>query len=224
MVALPAGQYEMGSTADPSERPPHRVQIAAFALGAYEVTQREWKACVAASACSDKPRIGVGNDRLPMMDLSWDDATQYVQWLRGVTRKSYRLPSEAEWEYAARAGATTPYPWGKEIGVGRADCSGCGGNYDSKLPAAIGSFPPNAWGIYDMQGGVAEWTQDCWHKNYDSAPANGSAWQSGGCQEHVLRGGSWKNPPTDLTVSSRNFYDASVRYLANGLRVAVTPP
>ena len=224
MVALASGQFEMGSAADPSERPPHRVQVQAFALGKYEVTQREWKACVAAGACSDKPRVGPGNDRLPMMDLSWDDATQYVQWLRGVTGKPYRLPSEAEWEYAARAGATTPYPWGKEIGAGRANCSGCGGNYDPKLPAAIGSFPPNAWGLYDMQGGVAEWIQDCWHKNYDSAPIDGSAWQAPRCQEHVLRGGSWKNPPTDLTVSSRNFYDASVRYLANGLRVAVTRP
>jgi formylglycine-generating enzyme required for sulfatase activity len=198
--------------------------VAGFALGAYEVTQREWKACVAAGACSDKPRVGVPNDRLPMMDLSWDDATKYVQWLRSLTGKPYRLSSEAEWEYAARAGATTPYPWGKEIGVARANCSGCGGTYDPKLPAAVGSFPPNAWGLHDMQGGVAEWTEDCWHKNYEGAPANGSAWQSRRCTERVLRGGSWKNPPSDLTVSSRNFYDGSVRYVANGLRVAVTVP
>jgi formylglycine-generating enzyme required for sulfatase activity len=223
MVKLPGGQFEMGSMADASERPPHRVQVAGFALGAYEVTQREWKACVAAGACSDKPRVA-GNDRLPMMNLSWDDATKYVQWLRSLTGKPYRLPSEAEWEYAARAGATTSYPWGKEIGVARANCSGCGGTYDPKLPAAVGSFPPNAWGLYDMQGGVAEWTEDCWHKNYESAPTNGSAWQSPRCSDHVLRGGSWKNPPTELTASSRNFYDGSVRYVANGLRVAVSLP
>jgi len=224
MVKLPGGQFEMGSLADASERPPHRVHVAGFALGAYEVTQREWKACVAAGACSDKPRVGVPNDRLPMMDLSWDDATKYVQWLRSLTGKPYRLPSEAEWEYAARAGTTTPYAWGKEIGVARANCSGCGGTYDPKLPAAVGSFPPNAWGLHDMEGGVAEWTEDCWHKSYESAPANGSPWQSPRCTEHVLRGGSWKNPPADLTVSSRNFYDGSVRYVANGMRVAVTAP
>jgi len=224
MVALPGGQFEMGSLADASERPVHRVQLAAFALGKYELTHGEWKACVAAGACSDKPHVGAGSDQLPMLNLSWDDAAQYVQWLRGLTGKPYRLPSEAEWEYAARAGTTTPYPWGKEIGVARANCSGCGGNYDPKLPAAVGSFPPNAWGLYDMLGGVAEWTEDCWHKNYEGAPANGSAWQTARCREHVLRGGSWKNPPTDLTVTSRNFYDATVRYIANGLRVAVTLP
>jgi len=224
LVTLRGGQFEMGSLADASEHPVHRVQLAAFALGKYELTQREWKACVAAGACSGSPRVAAENDRLPMMDLSWDDAAQYVQWLRGLTGKPYRLPSEAEWEYAARAGATTPYPWGKEIGIARANCSGCGGNYDPKLPAAVGSFPPNAWGLYDMLGGVAEWTEDCWHKNYEGAPANGSAWPAPRCRERVLRGGSWKNPPTDLTVSSRNYYDASVRYVANGLRVAVTLP
>ena len=131
-----------------------------FALGKYELTQREWKACVAAGACSDKPRVAAGDDRFPMMDLSWDDAALYVQWLRGVTGKPYRLPSEAEWEYAARAGATTPYPWGKEIGVARANCRGCGGNYDPKLPAAVGSFPPNPWGLHDMLGGVAQPRKD----------------------------------------------------------------
>lgn len=222
MIVLPGGQFEMGSRADASERPPHRVQVARFALGKYELTQREWKACVSAGGCSDKPRVGQENERLPMMNLSWDDAAQYVQWLRGLTGKAYRLPSEAEWEYAARAGATTPYPWGKEVGVARANCSGCGGTYDPKLPAAVGSFPPNAWGLYDMLGGVAEWTEDCWHKNYEGAPSNGSPWPAAHCQERVLRGGSWKNPPADLTVGSRNFYDASVRYVANGLRVALT--
>src|SRR5260221_2664477 len=185
MITLPGGQFEMGSLADASERPVHRVKLAAFALGKYEVTQREWKACVAAGACSDKPRVSAG-DQLPMMNLSLDDAAQYVQWLRGVAGKPYRLPSEAEWEYAARAGATTPYPWGKEIGVARANCSGCGGNYDPKLPAPVGSFPPHAWGLYDMLGRVPEWTESCWHKNYEGAPANGSACPTATCPEHAL--------------------------------------
>ena len=224
MVVVPPGSFEMGSPADASERPIHRVKLTAFALGKYEVTQREWKACVAAGGCSDKPHAGGTNDQLPTMNLGWEDAAQYVEWLGRTTGKPYRLPSEAEWEYAARAATATPYPWGREIGVARANCNGCGGSYDPKLPAAVGSFPPNAWGFYDMLGGVAEWVADCWHKNYDGAPANGSPWQTAHCRERVLRGGSWKNPPSDLTVSSRNFYDVSVRYIANGLRVAVSPP
>jgi formylglycine-generating enzyme required for sulfatase activity len=157
-----------------------------------------------------------------MMNASWNDAAQYIQWLRRVTGKPYRLPSEAEWEYAARAGTVTPYPWGREIGVAKANCNRCGGSYDPSLPAAVGSFPPNPWSLHDMLGGVAEWVGDCWHKNYDGAPVNGSAWQAPRCSQRVLRGGSWKNPPKDLTVSSRNFYDASVRYIANGLRVALS--
>src|SRR5262249_14253569 len=162
--------------------------------------QGEWKACVAGGGCADKQRPA-DNDRLPMMNLSWDDATHYAQWLRGATGKPYRLPSEAEWEYAARAGTTTPYPWGREIGVAKANCTGCGASVDPHLPAAVGSFPPNPWGLHDMLGGVAEWVEDCWHKTYDGAPPTASAWGAPRCGQRVLRGGSWKNGPADLTVS-----------------------
>jgi formylglycine-generating enzyme required for sulfatase activity len=221
MVALPGGRFQMGSNADPSERPLHTVAVPAFAIGKFEVTRGEWNACVAAAVCAYKPRTTDGDDRLPMMNLNWEDATQYVQWLRRLTGKPYRLPTEAEWEYAARAGTTTPYPWGREIGVAKANCNGCGGGYDPRLPAAVGSFPPNPWGLHDMFGGVAEWVEDCWHPNYVKAPADGSPWRTPRCASHVLRGGSWMNPPQDLTVSSRNFYDTSVRYIANGMRVAL---
>jgi formylglycine-generating enzyme required for sulfatase activity len=219
MVALPAGSFQMGSQVDPSERPLHHVELAAFAIGKFEVTQGEWTACSAAGGCTYK-LAGAGSDRLPMMNVSWDDATQYAAWLRSVTHKPYRLPSEAEWEYAARAGTTTFYPWGREMGAAKANCNGCGGSYDPRLPAAIGSYPPNPWGLHDMLGGVAEWVADCWHKTYDGAPANGMSWEGRSCGQRVLRGGSWKNPPANLTVSARNFYDLSVRYVANGFRVA----
>jgi formylglycine-generating enzyme required for sulfatase activity len=220
MIALPLGSFDMGSSADPTERPIHRVNISAFALGKYEVTQGEWSACLGAGGCGYKREVV--NERLPMMNLSWDDAVQYANWLRSTTGKPYRLPSEAEWEYAARAGTQTPYPWGLLVGIDKANCSGCGGkNYDPQFPAVAGSYAANDWGFFDMFGSVAEWVEDCWHKDYTGAPTNGAAWPAPRCLTHVLRGGSWKNPPKDITVSSRNYYDASVRYLANGVRIAL---
>jgi formylglycine-generating enzyme required for sulfatase activity len=219
MVALPRGQFTMGSSADPTERPQHAVTIAAFALGKFEVTEREWGACVAAGNCRYKGE-GQSPD-LPMRNLSWDDATEFVRWLKSATGRPYRLPSEAEWEYAARAGTTTPYPWGASVGVGQADCKGCGGRTGGAQPAGVSAFPASAWGLYGLLGGVAEWTADCWHATYAGAPGNGAAWSAPNCRAHVLRGGSWMNPPSDITVSSRNFYDSSVRYEANGMRVAL---
>jgi formylglycine-generating enzyme required for sulfatase activity len=222
MVALPGGDFAMGSTADPTEQPAHRVEVSAFAIGKFEVTQAEWNACAAAGGCEYKPAgPGGGRDPVPMMNVSWTDATQYTAWLRQATGKPYRLPSEAEWEYAARAATTTPYPWGREIGAAKVNCNGCGGGgYDPQM-ATVGSFPPNPWGLHDMLGGVAEWVADCWHRTYERAPANGTSWDAPRCGQRVLRGGSWKSSPADLTVSSRNFYDASVRYPTNGFRVAL---
>jgi formylglycine-generating enzyme required for sulfatase activity len=220
MVPLPSGSFEMGSRSDPTELPIHSVTLSAFAIGKFVVTQEEWKACAAARGCSYQ--TDAANGRLPMMNLSWDDAVQYVQYLKQSTGKPYRLPSEAEWEYAARAKTNSPYPWGAQPGAAMANCNGCGGSYDAQLPASVGSFPPNKWGLYDMAGGVAEWVEDCWHRNYDGAPANGAAWLSPRCTAHVLRGGSWKNPPKDVMVSTRNYYDTSVRYIANGVRVALS--
>ena len=222
MVPLSGGNYEMGSNADASERPLHRVAIAPFAIGKYEVTESEWGACVAAGSCAYKPRQSAQSERTPMTNLAWDDAIQYTRWLSGLTGKPYRLPAEAEWEYAARAGSSTKYYWGDEIGIAKAHCRGCGSPYDAHAPSPIGSFAANAWGLFDMLGGVAEWTEDCWHSSYKGAPANGIAWHGTPCAAHVLRGGSWMNPPSDLTVSSRNYYDASVRYIANGMRVALS--
>jgi len=223
MVMLPAGNFLMGSNADPSEKPPHSVHVGAFAIGKFELTRAEWDICVTEGGCRYKPdRPEPAPERQPMTNLSWDDAVQYVQWLARRTGKPYRLPSEAEWEYAARAGTSSRYNWGDQVGTGKANCNGCGGPRDPIHPSAVGMHPPNGWGIYDMQGGVAEWVEDCWHNSYQGVPADGSAWRSQPCLKHVLRGGSWNNPPADITVSARNFYDTNVRYLANGVRVAMT--
>ncbi len=222
MVSLPGGSFEMGSGEDYSERPTHRVTLRPFALGKYEVTVAEWDTCVQAGACSYKPPAEPSPARRPVTNLSWNDAQEYVHWLAQQTGKPYRLPSESEWEYAAGAGSRSRYGWGEQAGIGKADCRGCGGSYDSHRPSDVGSYPPNAWGVHDMLGGVAEWVEDCWHLSYKGAPDDGSAWRKNYCSKHVLRGGSWMNPPGDIAVRVRNFYDTGVRYVGNGMRVALS--
>jgi formylglycine-generating enzyme required for sulfatase activity/class 3 adenylate cyclase len=217
-LELPGGAFAMGSNDDASERPTHRVSLRPFAIGKYPVTIGEWKQCVAAHAC---PEIAAaGEDDVPMTNVSWTDAQQYAAWLAGVTGAPYRLPSEAEWEYAARGGTQTKYWWGNEMKPGIAYCRGCGEPYDPHHPVKVGSFPANPFGLHDMGGEVAEWVADCWHKDYHGAPADGSAWQGDNCREHVLRGGSWQNDPSYLRTASRDSYDTGVRYLTHGFRVA----
>ena len=133
------------------------------------------------------------------------DAQQYVAWISKLTGKPYRLLSEAEWEYAARAGTQTAYSWGDEIGKGNANCNGCGSQWDGRQTAPVGSFAPNAFGLYDMHGNVWEWVEDCYHDNYDGAPTDGSAWTAvGDCTYRVVRGGSWQDLPSDLRAANRH--------------------
>ncbi len=220
MASVPGGVFLMGSPEDDSEKPPHRVNVQPFSLGKYPVSAGEWRDCVAAGAC---PAITAGEDDAPMTNVSWDDAQLYAAWLSKQLNTSYRLPSEAEWEYAARGGAQTKYWWGNEAAMGMADCRGCGGPHQATHPLKIGSFPPNPFGLYDMTGGVAEWVADCWHKNYEGAPTDGSVWTGGDCTKHVLRGGSWQNDPSYLRAASRDAYDTAVRYLTHGFRLARSP-
>ena len=220
MVALPGGTFLMGSTEDASEKPIHRVTIAPFSIARDPVTVREWKECVAAAGCAD---IAAGDDNAPVTNVSWDDAEHFVAWLQKATNQEYRLPSEAEWEYAARAGTQTKYWWGNEVALNMADCKGCGEPYDPRHPLKVGSFPPNPFGLHDMTGAVAEWVADCWHKDYSGAPAGDSPWDTGDCRQHVLRGGSWQNDPSYLRAASRDAYDTSVRYITHGFRLARSP-
>jgi formylglycine-generating enzyme required for sulfatase activity/class 3 adenylate cyclase len=220
MVSLPAGTLAMGSNDDLSERPTHRVAIKAFAIGKFPVTVREWGACVAANACK---YIAKGDDDAPVTNVSWGDAKQFTAWLSQATQKEYRLPSEAEWEYAARGGTAGKYWWGNLPQPGVANCKGCNEPYDTRQPLKVGSFPPNPFGLYDMGGGVDQWVEDCWHKNYQGAPTNGEPWLDSDCSAHVLRGGSWKSEPANIRAASRDYYDANVRYLTHGLRVARAP-
>ena len=217
MVSLPGATFVMGSNDDPTEKPPHQVTVSPFALARSPVTVGEWKRCVAAKACDYAP---TGDDDTPVHNVNWNDTQQYIAWLSRVAQASYRLPTEAEWEYAARGGASTKYWWGDRLKAGLANCKDCGDNYDPSQPTKVASFAPNPFGIYDMAGGVAQWVSDCWHKDYKGAPRDGSAWDASDCRERVLRGGSWRNDATYLRASSRHHYDSGVRYLAHGFRVA----
>src|SRR5262249_41433639 len=217
MVSIPGGTFAMGSEDDPSEKPMHRVTIKPFAIGKFPITVREWNACVAAKSCTYVP---TGKDDAPVANLSWADAHQFVEWLSKVTQKRFRLPSEAEWEYAARAGTRTKFWWGDQLQADMANCKGCNQPYDASQPLKVGSFKPNSFGLYDMGGNIHQWVADCWHKNYQGAPADGAPWVENDCLTHVMRSGSWKNDPSYVRPSSRDQYDAGVRYPTHGLRVA----
>lgn len=222
MVRLGAGTFAMGTNGgDPSERPSVRVALAKpYAIGRSEVTVGEWAACAAAGGCELQPDEGAKSTNAPMRNVSYEDAQQYVRWLREKTGKPYRLPSEAEWEHAARGGTSGAYWWGQEAGKGQANCNGCGGPWDRKQPAPVDAFPANPSGLYGTSGGVAEWTADCWSRTHDGASPDGRARAGGACAQRVLRGGSWRNPAAEVTSASRLGYDVGVRYHTNGFRVA----
>jgi formylglycine-generating enzyme required for sulfatase activity len=220
MALIPAGTFMMGSEMFDFERPVHKVSIAKdFYIGRREVTFQEWDTCVDDGGCSYRPDDhGLGRGMRPVTDVNWTDTAAYVAWLSRKTGQIYRLPSESEWEYAARAGSSTTYPWGKTVDKDRANCIGCTGDPPKKA-VDTGSYPPNAFGLFDMAGNAAEWVQDCWTDTYRGAPADGSAWARPECRERVLRGGSFNNDPRYLRSAARFKYDFDVRYYANGFRV-----
>ena len=226
MVVVPSGIFTMGASSreggDSDERPMRRVRIDyRFAVGVYEVTFAEWYACIDTGGCGSyvPDDEGWGRGNRPVVNVSWDDAQSYVRWLSGRTGKRYRLLSESEWEYVARAGTETAYSWGDSIGVNRANCIGCGSQWDGEKTAPVGSFAANAWGIHDMHGNVLEWVQDCYNKySYNGAPTDGSAWESEDINYRVLRGGAWYNGPGDLRSANRD--KGFIRSSARGFRVA----
>jgi formylglycine-generating enzyme required for sulfatase activity len=225
MVRIPAGGYMMGLGArDAESMPAHHVDVKPFAIGQYPVTVGEWKACVAAKGCNFLPRMRVMDDRTPVHNLSWDDVGQYITWLSTTSGHPYRLPNEAEWEFAARGGTSTRYWWGDNAGISLANCADCGGQQNEYGPAPVDALPPNPFGLYDVLGGVAQWTEDCWFPNYKGAPSDASAREAKLCEKRVLRGGSFRAQHDEITVTYRGNYDASVRYLVNGFRVARNLP
>lgn len=199
MVKIPAGSFVMGANdVSEKEKPPHPVTFAQpFAAGRFEVTFDEWDACVRERGCKHSPGDdGWGRGRRPVINVSWNDARQYTQWLSAKTGKTYRLLSEAEWEYVARAGVTTPLYELEKINPNQAGRfnllilpAGLAGIKQQTLP--VGSFQPNAFGLYDLHSNAWEWTEDCWNASYHGAPAHGAAWTSGDCSRRAVRGGAW---------------------------------
>ena len=228
MVVVPAGSYTMGGPTNSHEQPQHTVTIAKpFAVAKYELTFADWDACVEGGACNGYKANdqGWGRGRQPVINVNWEDAQQYVAWLSQVTGKTYRLLSEAEYEYATRAGTTTAYPWGNDIklnGQAMTNCNGCGGKWDNQT-APVGSFPPNKFRLYDMVGNVWAWTEDCAHDSYNGAPADGSAWIAGDdCTNHIIRVGGFNSIPENVSSSYRGRFSTVSRNLTLGFRVART--
>jgi formylglycine-generating enzyme required for sulfatase activity len=225
MMPLPAGEFRMGASwwdrqSQSDERP--RVEVAIeqpFAIGRTEVTFDEWRACVAGGGCGGRQPndAGWGQGRRPVIDVDWNDAQAYVAWLRELTGKPYRLPSEAEWEYACRAGTTTAYAFGDAIGPALA-------NYDRQRAGTreVASYPPNPWGLYDMNGNVWEWVEDVWNDGHSGRPDDAAARLTGpDPQEHIIRGGSWDDRDRRVRCASRNGVDDTHRENEIGFRVAL---
>jgi formylglycine-generating enzyme required for sulfatase activity len=228
MIVIPEGEFVMGSPATEdghreNESPQHTVSIAKpFAVSKFDVTFADWDACVSVGGCPHVDDSGYGRGTKPVINVNWDEAAHYVTWLSRMTGRPYRLLSEAEWEYAARAGTTTAYPWGDAIGEGNANCSECDSDWDNRETAPVGSFKPNAFGLYEMHGNVWQWVEDCHNDDHNGAPTDGSARTSGDCARRVVRGGSWSYYATSVRSAFRYWYVIGYRNDGLGFRVART--
>ncbi len=225
MMVLPPGSFTMGEAGTSRTSPPHPVTLARpVAIGVNLVTFDEWDACVADGGCgllrlSDQ---GWGRGRRPVINVNWDQASSFATWLARKSGRPYRLPSEAEWEYAARAGSTTTFWWGDDVIAGVANCASCGSPFDDRQTAPVGSFRANAFGLYDMAGNLTQWVADPWHASYQGAPADGSIWLTDGDpRRRVMRGGSWYNRPSYSRSAYRNGDAPTVANPKIGFRVAL---
>jgi len=246
MVVIKAGSFQMGDIQGggaSDEKPVHWVNIEKFAMGKYEVTVGDFRKFVNASGYKTEAEKGSGcyvysssswkkekdanwhnpyfsqTNNQPVVCVSWNDAIAYTEWLTQQTGKHYRLPSESEWEYAARAGTKTKYWWGNEIGKNQAVCDGCGSRWDDKQTAPVGSFRANPFDLYDTVGNVWEWCADNWHGNYEGAPSDGRVWKGGNESRRVLRGGSWDVNPDSSRAAYRVRNALGFRLILVGFRV-----
>ncbi len=196
MMPLPGGRFLMGSP-DSSprfeERPQHAVELRPFAISVHEITEGEYARF-----------SGRGAGARPRAHVSWRDARAYARWLSRTTGQRYRLPTEAEWEYAARGGTSGDYPWGRQFRAGAAHCLACGTALDPRAPAPVGQFPANGFGLKDVAGNLAEWVLDCHAEDYRAAPADGRAFETPDCARRVVRGGSFASAPDALRVTARD--------------------
>ena len=224
MVIVPPGSFRMEDIQDQetgSDQPLHTVHIGRpFAIGKYEVMFEEYDGFARATGRTLPSDGGWGRGKRPVINVSWEDGVAYAKWLSEQTGKRYRLTSEAEWEYAARSGTETHYWWGNHIGYNRANCDGCGSQWDNKETAPVGSFEPNPFGLYDTAGNVWEWVQDCMSGSYGAADTHGSVRLPSACPERVFRGGSWNVDPHKLRSAKRTWDGPGLHYSYVGLRIA----
>ena len=213
MVVVPEGSFAMAGQ--------HEVVLARpFAVGRFEVTFAAWGLCVRGGGCANNQQPndqGWGRGRHPVINVSWRDAHDYVAWLTQKTGNGYRLLSDAEWEYAARGGTSTPFTTGQSITTAQANFNG-----SRQRTIEVGSFPPNAFGLHDVHGNASEWVEDCWNDTIDGVPADGSPQTTGDCNYHVIRGGSWAHDAANVHIAARFKAPASGRGLYDGFRVART--
>ena len=226
-VEVPGGVFTMGcegrDACEFNEAPAREVTIRPFRLGVYEVTFAQFDPYCEAAGVRCPEDEGWGRADRPVINVSWADAQAFIAWLNEHSGQNFRLPSEAEWEYAARAGSATAWPWGDEMPPGQANCGqGCRDEYINTAP--VGRFPANAFGLHDMHGNVFEWVEDCWHETYDGAPRDGTPWVRDVCQERVHRGGSWILHPRGIRSANRDFgmtrFSHIYRMPAGGFRLA----
>ncbi len=223
MIKVPGGSYMMGGASGivgPDEVPRHEVNIQSFMVGVYEVTLAEYYRFADATKRRKPKSNGWDVKTHPVVDVSWDDALAYTRWLSKQTGKRYRLLSEAEWEYVARAGTRTSFWWGTNPGVNNAHCFDCKSDYSTSKPAKVGTYKPNPFGLYDTAGNVYEWVHDCYHRNYNDAPTDGSVWEGGDCDVRIARGGAYRSPANSMRVENREKFKSDKGQYNVGFRVA----
>jgi formylglycine-generating enzyme required for sulfatase activity/serine/threonine protein phosphatase PrpC len=223
MAKLPGRTFEMGASKlsiNADERPPHRVTVAPFAISQHEISVREYLRFATATGHGLPKPLAPHDGDYPIHNVTWNDANQYARWLSKETGRDYRLPSEAEWEYAASAGTTTPYWWGNGPEPNMAHCQRCSPGLNPEGPIPVGQFPPNPFGLYDTAGNVAEWVYDCYHPSYHGAPDTARVWNAENCTYRVVRGGSFHSAPPGVRPASRDKRRPAAGYGTVGFRIA----
>ena len=222
-VHVPAGTFQMGPSDGGKKRelPVHTVTLEAFSVGMHEVTFSQFDQFCEATSRKRPDDRDQGRDNRPVINVTWEDAVDYAEWLSKETGLDFSLPSESEWEYMARAGTTTPYWSGTSLSKGSANCRECGSEWDNKSTAPIGSFRPNPWGIYDTAGNVSEWAMDSYHEGYTGAPTDGRARLDMSNSDKVTRGGSWRGSKNGLKASTRDWANKGTNYIEIGFRLVI---